>query len=147
MQRITVFLALLWMSIPGFSQFFTDKTGGKLRKGIAKYEGFVNFYHDETTDKIYLEIAKLDQELLYVNALSQGIGSNDIGLDRGQLGKERIVKFKKFGNKLLLIQPNLKYKANSKNNLEKTSVEEAFAKSVIFGFEIKENKFKITVYR
>ena len=50
------------MSIPGFSQFFTDKTGGKLRKGIAKYEGFVNFYHDETTDKIYLEIAKLDQE-------------------------------------------------------------------------------------
>jgi len=140
MQRITVFLALLWMSIPGFSQFFTDKTGGKLRKGIAKYEGFVNFYHDETTDKIYLEIAKLDQELLYVNALSQGIGSNDIGLDRGQLGGGVVVLFKKAGNKILLIQPNQNFRAITNNTEEKESVKEAFAKSVLHGFAIKEEK-------
>ena len=61
MQKITVFLALLWMSMPAFAQFFTEKTGDKLQKGITKYEGFVNFYYDEHTDKDYLEIAKLDQ--------------------------------------------------------------------------------------
>ena len=102
------------------------------------FSGFFDFSYIESSDKILLKVNKINQDFLYVNSLATGIGSNDIGLDRGQLGKERIVKFKKFGNKLLLIQPNLKYKANSKNNLEKTSVEEAFAKSVIFGFEIKE---------
>ena len=67
-------------------------------------------------------------------------------LIRGKLGKQRIVRFKRYGNKILLIQPNLKYRANSDNTSERKSVEEAFAFSVIFGFDILEsssNKFKI----
>jgi hypothetical protein len=72
--------------------------------------------------------------------LASGIGSNDIGLDRGQLGNERLVYFKKAGNKLLLIQPNLKYRANTDNKLEKKSIEQAFAKSVLFGFKILSDK-------
>ena len=123
-----------------FSQFFPEKMGDKLQKGITKYEGFFNFYHDENTDKIYLEIAKLDHEFLYVNALSQGIGSNDIGLDRGQLGDGVVVFFKKAGNKILLIQPNQNYRAITDNVEEKESVKEAFAKSVLHGFVIKEEK-------
>ena len=75
---------------------------------------------------------------MYVNSLSEGIGSNDIGLDRGQLGNTRIVKFMKAGNKLLLIQPNQDYRAITDNLEEKKSVEQAFAKSVIHGFVIKE---------
>ena len=75
---------------------------------------------------------------MYVNSLSEGIGSNDIGLDRGQLGNTRIVKFMKAGNKLLLIQPNQDYRAITDNLEERKSVEQAFAKSVIHGFVIKE---------
>ncbi len=70
--------------------------------------------------------------------MSAGIGSNDIGLDRGQLGNERVVYFSKTGNKLLLIQPNLKYRTSTSNVLEKQSVKEAFAESVLFGFPIIE---------
>ncbi|MDP5092766.1 MAG: zinc-dependent metalloprotease [Polaribacter sp.] len=140
MQKITVFLALLCLSMPTFSQFFPEKLGDKLQKGITKYEGFVNFYYDENTDKVYLEIAQLDQEFLYVNALSQGIGSNDIGLDRGQLGDGVVVFFKKAGNKILLIQPNQNFRAITDNVEEKESVKEAFAKSVLHGFVIKEEK-------
>ncbi|MBT5857077.1 MAG: DUF5117 domain-containing protein, partial [Flavobacteriaceae bacterium] len=125
-----------------FSLFFilciSEINSQKLDIKEKNFSGFFDFSYIESSDKILLKVNKINQDFLYVNSLATGIGSNDIGLDRGQLGKERIVKFKKFGNKLLLIQPNLKYKANSKNNLEKTSVEEAFAKSVIFGFEIKE---------
>ena len=72
-----------------------------------------------------------------MNSLASGVGSNDIGLDRGQLGQERIVKFIKAGNKLLLIQPNQGYRAITDNDLEKKSVEQAFAKSVLFGFNIE----------
>lgn len=91
-------------------------------------------------DAIYLEVEDLDSEFLYSHFLTSGVGSNDIGLDRGQLGGEAVVKFVKAGNKLLLVQPNMDYRAITENEAEKASVAEAFAKSVIFGFEIKEQK-------
>ena len=97
---------------------------------------FFDFSYDESNDKIFLYVDKIDYEFMYIGSLSSGVGSNDIQLDRGQLGSEKIVKFIKRGNKLLLIEPNQKYRASSKNISEKKSVEQAFAKSVIFGFEI-----------
>tara|TARA_R110002111_G_scaffold92153_1_gene143083 strand:+ start:27566 stop:29968 length:2403 start_codon:yes stop_codon:yes gene_type:complete len=110
------------------------------KKELKTYEGYFNFYYEESTDKIYLKVEKLNDKFLYVNSLASGIGSNDIGLDRGQLGNERLVYFKKAGNKLLLIQPNLKYRANTDNDLERKSIEQAFAKSVLFGFKILSKK-------
>ncbi|MEM9897601.1 MAG: zinc-dependent metalloprotease, partial [Bacteroidota bacterium] len=104
---------------------------------MQKQEGFFDFYYDEDAGKIFLEVDKIDQEFLYVNSLAAGVGSNDIGLDRGQLGDERVVKFEKHGNKLLLIQPNYDYRAVSDNQDEIKSVAEAFASSVLGGFEIK----------
>ena len=101
------------------------------------YNGFFSFEYQESNDKILLKVSELDKEFLYVNSLSEGIGSNDIGLDRGQLGRRRIVKFEKAGDKLLLVQPNYKYRATTKNALEKKSVTQAFAKSVLFGFPIE----------
>ena len=109
--------------------------GNKLRA----YKGFFDFHYEESTDKIYLDVEELDKEFLYVNSLATGVGSNDIGLDRGQLGRERLVVFKKVGNKLLLIQPNLRFRAITDNQLEKKSIEQAFAQSVLYGFKIIEN--------
>ena len=127
-QKLAFLVTLLLVSIEGYSQ---DST--------KDYKGFFNFTYDETKDKITLEVNKLDTEFLYVNSLATGIGSNDIGLDRGQLGSERVVKFIKAGNKLLLIQPNQKFRANTSNASERRSIEQAFAKSVLFGFKIESN--------
>ena len=98
----------------------------------------VDLSYDESTGKLkaHIDIDFIGEEFLYVNSLSAGIGSNDIGLDRGQLGDERVVKFVKTGNKLMLLQPNLDYRAVSDNELERRSVEEAFAQSILWGFEI-----------
>ncbi len=104
--------------------------------GMKKYEGFFNYYYDEKTDKIFLEVDKLDQVFLYVQSLAAGIGSNDIGLDRNQLGSERVVKFIKRGPKILLLQPNYGYRAVSDNEEERKAVEEAFAQSVLWGFTL-----------
>jgi hypothetical protein len=103
-------------------------------KGLTKYSGYFNFYWDEDNGKVFLEIDKLNQEFLYVNSLPAGIGSNDLGLDRGQIGGTRIVKFIKSGPKILLLQPNYDYRAVSNNEDERRSVEQAFAQSVIWGF-------------
>lgn len=112
-----------------------------LQSKALAYQGFFDFYYEENSGKVFLKVNKerqIDTEFLYINSLSAGIGSNDIGLDRGQLGDERVVYFSKAGNKLLLIQPNLKYRASTENALEKQSVKEAFAESVLFGFPIVE---------
>lgn len=106
-------------------------------KGFAKYTGYFNFYWDEKTDRILLEVDRFNDEFLYINSLPAGIGSNDLGLDRGQIGDSRIVKFVKAGNKVLLVQPNYNYRAISDNADERKSVEEAFAQSVIWGFTIE----------
>ena len=48
--------------------------------------GFFNIYWDARAGKVWLEIAKFDSEFLYVVSLAAGVGSNDIGLDRGEFG-------------------------------------------------------------
>lgn len=115
---------------------------------VINFKGLFNFSYSENKDRIYLEVNSLNKKFLYVSALSQGVGSNDIGLDRGQLGVRKIVYFRKAGNKLLLIEPNLKYIAETRNSLEKKSVNEAFAKSVLHGFKIidyKNGTYKIDI--
>jgi hypothetical protein len=132
MKQFILSAFAFFLIINVFSQKLDSKT-------LKDYNGFFDFHYEESTDKIYLEVKDLDKEFLYVNSLATGVGSNDIGLDRGQLGGERLVKFKKAGNKLLLVQPNLDYRAITNNELEKKSIEQAFAQSVLFGFKIIEN--------
>ena len=130
MKNLIQLITLLFF-FSGFSQSILDKD-------LVKYEGFFDFYYDIKSDKIYLEVENLNSDFLYISSLATGIGSNDIGLDRGQLGSERLVSFQKSGNKLLLIQPNLSFRAITKNKAEENSIKEAFAKSVIYGFKILE---------
>lgn len=98
--------------------------------------GYFPYWWDDTEGKIWLEINRFDSLFLYVNSLPAGVGSNDIGLDRGQIGDTRIVKFTRSGNKILLVQPNTSYRASSTSPPERRSVEEAFAQSVLWGFSV-----------
>jgi hypothetical protein len=109
-------------------------------KDSKKTEGFFSYHVNESKGKIFLEIDKIGDEFLYYSSLSRGVGSNDIGLDRGKIGKGKVVKFVRSGNKLLLIEPNYSYRASSPDVLEKKAVEESFASSVLFGFEILATK-------
>ena len=124
---IVIFLTQLYC---GFAQKKIDF------KELKTIPGFFKTYHDDSKGKLYLEVDKLNHAFIYVSALSQGVGNNDLLLDRGQLGSTKIVKFIKSGNKLLLLQPNQNFRAITNNALEKKSVDEAFGKSVLFGFEI-----------
>uniref|UniRef100_UPI0040486F8F zinc-dependent metalloprotease n=1 Tax=Algoriphagus sp. TaxID=1872435 RepID=UPI0040486F8F len=128
MKRIALLLLLtLVQQSWSHAQDFTKMT---------KKEGFVPFYLDEEKGKIYLEIDKLNQELLYVNTLTAGIGSNDIGLDRGKLGDTRVVEFRKAGNKITMVHKNYDYRAYTNNPYEAKSIQDAFAESTLWGFEI-----------
>ncbi len=106
-------------------------------KSMKKMDGFFPFWYDTNNGKIWLLVTQLNQEFLYVNSLPAGLGSNDIGLDRGQIGNTRIVYFHKVGKKLLLIQPNYDYRASSTDIQEQKAVAESFASSTIASFTIE----------
>jgi hypothetical protein len=104
--------------------------------GAERRDGFIPFYWDAQKGKIWLEINQFDKEILYYASLQSGVGSNDIGLDRGRLGQEHVVKFQRSGNKVLLIEPNYAYRAVSNDPQEQKAVTESFAQSVHWGFEV-----------
>lgn len=105
-------------------------------KGMVQQQGYFDFYYDAKTDKVYLQVDKLEQPFIFQSSLPRGVGSNDIGLDRGQLGETRLVQFEQFGNKVMLKQLNTYYRANSANPAERQSINEAFASSVLAGLPV-----------
>ncbi|MEO8449838.1 MAG: zinc-dependent metalloprotease [Gemmatimonadota bacterium] len=109
-----------------------DKT-----KAMQRIDGFIPLYWEESAGRLWLEISRFNDELLYVESLPWGIGSNDIGLDRGQLGGEKIVRFERIGPKVLMVQPNYDFRAVSDNPAERRAVEQSFAQSVIWGFKVE----------
>src|SRR5204862_1157534 len=104
--------------------------------GAQKLPGYFNLYWDARQGKLWLEIDKWSTEFLDQSGLSAGIGSNDIGLDRGQLGATRIVRFERSGPKVLLVQENLDYRAVSNDPDERRAVRESFAESALWGFTV-----------
>ncbi|HKJ93049.1 MAG TPA: hypothetical protein VJ957_07765, partial [Longimicrobiales bacterium] len=98
-------------------------------QGMQAMDGFLPMYWDEDAGKLWLEIPQQDLEAIYVESLPAGVGSNDIGLDRDQMGSTKLVKFHRVGRKVLMVQPNLEYRAVTNNPAERRAVEDAFAKS------------------
>ena len=105
-------------------------------EGTDRRDGFVPVYWDAKAGKIYLEISSFNEPLLYVTSLPAGLGSNDVGLDRSQLRNTRLVQFERIGPKVLLVMPNLRYRATSDNAAERLAVQDAFAEAIIWGFDV-----------
>jgi hypothetical protein len=103
-------------------------------KSMKSMPGFVPMYMDDASGKIYFEISRWNEEILYTLSLPQGLGSNDVGLDRGLQGGGRIVRFEKAGRKILMIQPNYDYRAVTTDAAERRAVEQSFASSTLWGF-------------
>ena len=140
MKRSIVFIVvLLSLTIATTAQKGSDGStpsiAGKI-KDLPRYSGYFDFFWDESTGKIYLEIDKWDREFLMVSYLSKGMGANDVGLDRGKIGDQKVVAFQRRGNKVLLMEPNYRYRAESGDEAERRAVDESFARSVIWGFKV-----------
>jgi hypothetical protein len=104
--------------------------------GMKKLDGLLPLYWDEGEGKLYLEVWRFGAEMLHANGFASGLGSNDIGLDRGALAGSRIVFFERVGPKVLLVQPNYDFRASSPNAAEVRAVRDAFARSVLWGFTV-----------
>ncbi|QIR15704.1 zinc-dependent metalloprotease [Shewanella aestuarii] len=103
-------------------------------------KGFLNLYFDQKQGQLYLQADKLNQPFLMLTSLPHGVGSNDIGLDRGQLGRTRMVQFEQHGPYIILKQLNTYFRATSDNVAEQQSVKQAFAESILWRGKLVEGK-------
>src|SRR3954470_3739227 len=83
--------------------------------GLRKIDGYFPLYWDERTGTMLLEIPRFDTDFLFSTGLSAGLGSNDIGLDRGGGGQGRVVQFQRVGPRVMLVQGNQSFRSSSNN--------------------------------
>ena len=136
LRRIILLISITALSACGQAP---TGAGDNVVTQLGSYEhrpGFFDLYWDDAKGRLIIEIDNLDEKFLYQSSLARGVGSNDIGLDRGQLGSTRVVRFQRSGPKILLIEENLDYRAATDNPEEVAAVDESFATAVVWGFEV-----------
>ncbi|MFK7887938.1 MAG: zinc-dependent metalloprotease [Gammaproteobacteria bacterium] len=124
-NRFRTFLSLV-LCVATLSSHAVDQSG----------EGLIDFHWQDSEGKLFLAIDDLDSMMIYQASLARGLGSNDIGLDRGQLGTTAMVSFVRVGPKVFLMEHNLMFRAPSNNPDEQKAIESSFARSVLWGFDI-----------
>jgi hypothetical protein len=115
--------------------------------GMRQIDGFLPLYWDDGAGHLWMEINRLDTEVLHFLGIGAGLGSNDIGIDRGQLAGSRIVRFERVGRKILMVQPNYRFRAHSDNLAEVRAVTDAFARSVLWGFTAATAAWNVPIRR
>jgi hypothetical protein len=148
MRSIVIFAALAFMaigSLPGTELAGIQAAAQETKaipsiadkvQGMEIRDGFIPLFWDSKAGKIWLQIDRLDEELLYYVSLPAGMGQNDLGLNRGDLGPSMVVSFHRVGPRILMHEANYSYRAVSNDPLERKSVDDGFPTSVIWGFDV-----------
>jgi hypothetical protein len=139
MQKLALLLLLVpaaWCA-PLSAQTISSKIAG-----MTHIDGLLPLDWDAKAGKLYLEIPHLDPagnspDLLYTHSLPYGTGSNDLGLDRGQISQGEIVRFARSGPKVLLIEPNQRFRSSGTDPAEQLAVRQSFPESVLYGFKVE----------
>ncbi|MBO9663028.1 zinc-dependent metalloprotease [Dokdonella sp.] len=105
-------------------------------RGFARTAGFFDVYRDEAKGRVLLGLRAFEQPFLMTSSLPWALGSNDIGLDRGQSSDSHLVEFRRVGSRVLLVEDNTRFRAVSNNPDESLSVRQAFAESVLWAGDV-----------
>ena len=137
-SHVVMILVLALGALPAGAQTPAGATGVAERvAALQRIDGFLPLYWDAAQGRLLAEIGQLDREVLYQVSLAAGVGSNPLGLDRGQIGPGAIVRFERVGPRVLLVQPNYRFRAIGAEAPERRAVSDSFATSVLWGFTVE----------
>jgi hypothetical protein len=111
---------------------------GRYTRDFEKRDGYFPLYWDAEEERLLLEVHNLDQEFLYLTSLATGLGSSQLGLDRGMITDEAIARFERHGGRVLLVLSNPRFRAvNTDNPALVRSVNESCGIWGIEAFEVR----------
>jgi hypothetical protein len=130
-------LALVAASISLSAALAPAQTIASKTAEMKHIDGYLPLDWDAKTGKLYLEITHLDTDILYTHSLPYGTGSNDLGLDRGQISRGELIRFERTGPKVLMIEPNQMFRTTATDPQEKLAVRQSFPESVLYSFKVE----------
>lgn len=125
------------------SQTTKQATVASKTEGLRHHPGLLTLHTDAKEGKIWLELPPSEDatgvvgSYIYYAGVRTGLGSNPVGIDRGQLGNSKVVILRRLGGRLLIEQPNLRFRALSDDAEERAAVRESFAPSVLWAGKLE----------
>lgn len=110
--------------------------------GLEAKPGFLDLYADPKGGRVLAVLPApgadgVGVRFIYSTGLTAGLGSNPIGLDRGNASSGEIVRFRRIGDKVVAEQENWRYRATSGRAAEQKSVQQSFATSFLWSTGIE----------
>ena len=137
-------MTLLWLgSGSSFEVWARSQTGdseaSRSKQGpLTAKSGLLDLLIDPDQGRVWLQLpADIGSSgeigtFIYAEGLTGGLGSNPIGLDRGELGPTRLIHLRRMGDRVLMIEPNLRFRAEEGTGGEAHAVATSFARSVLW---------------
>ena len=135
MKRTTASLALLSIVLVNVNaqaqtQTANPTTMAQRTAGLQRQEGFLPIYLDSSKGRLLMEV-RLNEEMLYFVTVSKGIGSVDLGIDRGASSGSKLIHVERSGPRALIVESNLHFRAPAGNSALRQGMEESFAGSTL----------------
>ena len=105
-------------------------------RNLTPQAGFMELWRDTEKGRVLLSVPAHSEPFLMVFSLPHGLGSNEVGLDRGMTRAPKLVQFERRGARIFLVEHNTNYRATSANPDERASVAQAFAGAVLWSGDI-----------
>lgn len=115
-----------------------DKNFAEATAGLTPDRGLSEVYIDHDKGRILLALPRPDAasgeigRFIHAAALTGGLGSNPVGLDRGSWSATRIVRLRLVGGNLVVEAENLAWRASAPDAAEQRAVRNSFARSVLW---------------
>ncbi|MBV8707237.1 MAG: zinc-dependent metalloprotease [Acidobacteriaceae bacterium] len=106
-------------------------------RSLERHEGYLSFYWDAARGRVLWEIPKLNEDLLYFAGVGKGIGSVELGVDRGASYLSAVIYFERAGPRVNVVQRNLDFRALNGSPALQQGMEESFASSILAALPIE----------
>jgi hypothetical protein len=99
-------------------------------------EGFIPMLWDAEQGRLFFELTRFDQDILYFTSVAKGSGSGSVGLEWAGGGEGGVIQFQRVGPKVMVVQKNLRFRAGSGGPGIEKGIDASFPDSIIASLSI-----------
>jgi hypothetical protein len=138
MRTRLIWLAMIAMFlVPAFAAGQQPASFSQRTASLDRRDGYIPMYWDAARGRLLLEISRFNEDVLYFVTTSKGIGSVELGVDRGLTANSAAIRFERIGPRVHVVQQNLRFRAPNGNAALQQGMEESFASSVLAALPIE----------
>lgn len=104
---------------------------GSLFGQTERREGYIPMLWDAEQARLFFEISRFDQDILYFTSVAKGSGSGSVGFEWAGGGEGGVIQFQRVGQKVMVVEKNLKFRASKGEPGIQKGIDASFPDSII----------------